>query len=59
MKSLRHTLEKFSLDADLNKLSCMMFKNWVNPPIFEESKAFFEIFPLPIYVVYNIDKTDI
>ena len=29
------------------------------PPIFEESKEFFEKCPLPIYVVSNIDRDDI
>ena len=37
----------------------MMFEHWVNPPIFEEAKAFFEMSPLPIYIVSNIDKSDI
>lgn len=29
------------------------------PPIFEESKEFFEKSPVPIYIVSNIDRNDI
>ena len=36
-----------------------MFEHWVKPPIFEESKKFFEISPLPIYIVSNIDANDV
>ena len=28
---------------------------WVKPPIFEDSKEFFEKSPIPIYIVSNID----
>ena len=37
----------------------MMFKHWIKPPIFEEAKQFFEICPVPIYIVSNIDRDDI
>lgn len=36
-----------------------MFEHWVKPPVFEESKQFFEISPVPIYIVSNIDRDDI
>ncbi len=58
-KSLVHTLERFSSDADAKELSEMMFAHWVKPPIFEDSHAFFENCPLPVYVVSNIDTADI
>ena len=58
-KSLVHTLERFSSDADAKELSEMMFAHWVKPPIFEDSHAFFEKSPLPVYVVSNIDTADI
>ena len=58
-KSLEHTLEQFESSADAKELSEMMFAHWVNPPIFEDSKEFFEKSPLPVYVVSNIDTTDI
>ncbi|MBR4914927.1 MAG: HAD family hydrolase [Clostridiales bacterium] len=58
-KSLVHTLEKFGSDADPKELSGMMFAHWVKPPIFDDSKEFFEKSPLPIYIVSNIDTADI
>ena len=36
-----------------------MFEYWVKPPIFEESKKFFDVCPVPIYVVSNIDRDDV
>lgn len=39
-------------------LSNLMFDHWVKPPIFEESKQFFEASPVPIYIVSNIDRDD-
>ena len=36
-----------------------MFEHWIKPPIFEETKQFFEVCPVPIYVVSNIDSDDI
>ena len=58
-KSLVHTLERFGSDADAKELSNMMFEHWIKPPIFEDSKEFFEKSPLPVYVVSNIDTSDI
>ena len=36
-----------------------MFAHWVKPPIFDESKEFFERCPVPVYIVSNIDTADI
>ena len=58
-RSLVHTLEKFGSDSDPKELSEMMFAHWVEPPIFEDSKEFFEKSTLPIYIVSNIDTADI
>lgn len=58
-KSLRNTLEKFKSSADADVLSNMMFEHWIKPPIFEDSRAFFENSQLPIYIVSNIDTQDI
>ena len=58
-KSLVHTLAKFQSTADAKELSNLMFEHWVKPPIFEDSKEFFEKSPLPIYIVSNIDTDDI
>lgn len=58
-KFIKHTLEKFASNENIDKLSNYMFEHWVKPPIFEESKKFFEISPLPIYIVSNIDANDV
>ena len=58
-KSLQHTLERFQCPASADELSGLMFAHWVKPPIFEDSKLFFEKCPLPIYIVSNIDTADI
>ena len=58
-KSLVHTLERFGSNANAKELSSMMFAHWIKPPIFEDSKPFFENSPLPVYVVSNIDTSDI
>ena len=36
-----------------------MFAHWVKPPIFEDSKEFFERSQVPLYIVSNIDTDDI
>lgn len=59
LKSLKNTIEKFGSNADATKLSGLMFEHWMKPPIFEESKEFFEKVPVPIYIVSNIDRDDV
>ena len=59
IQSLKDTIEYFSSTADAIQLSDEMFKYWMAPPIFEESKEFFEKCPVPIYIVSNIDRDDI
>ena len=59
IQSLKDTIEHFSSTADAIKLSDEMFEYWMAPPIFEESKEFFEKCPVPIYIVSNIDRNDI
>lgn len=58
-KSLDKTLREFKSNANPAELSEMMFAHWIKPPIFDESKEFFETCPVPIYIVSNIDTTDI
>lgn len=58
-KSLKNTLERFKSPADADVLSNMMFEHWIKPPIFEDSKLFFENSQVPIYIVSNIDTSDI
>ena len=58
-QSLSKTIQNFNSSADANSLSNLMFEHWVKPPIFEESKQFFEACPVPIYIVSNIDREDV
>ena len=58
-QSLDKMIQYFNSSADAEALSNLMFEHWVKPPIFEESKQFFEISPVPIYIVSNIDRDDI
>lgn len=58
-RSLDKTIKYFHSSADAEALSNLMFEHWVKPPIFEESKQFFETSPVPIYIVSNIDRDDI
>ena len=57
-ESLKKTIEYFNSTANAKELSDLMFAHWIKPPIFEESKQFFEMCPVPIYVVSNIDRDD-
>jgi len=58
-QSLIDTIDHFGSSEDGIKLSNEMFEYWVKPPIFEESKKFFDVCPVPIYVVSNIDRDDV
>ena len=58
-KSLEKTLREFKSNANPADLSEMMFAHWIKPPIFDESKEFFETCLVPIYTVSNIDTADI
>lgn len=58
-ESLEKTISHFRSSADPEKLSQQMFAYWMAPPIFEESKSFFAACPVPVYVVSNIDRTDV
>ena len=58
-RSLERTLNEFHSDADPAELSELMFAHWVKPPIFEESRQFFDECPVPVYIVSNIDRADL
>lgn len=58
-QSLNKTIQFFNSSADAETMSNLMFAHWMKPPVFEESKQFFEISPVPIYIVSNIDRNDI
>ncbi len=58
-QSIAHTIEKYGATLDAKELSRWMFEHWVKPPIFGEAKDFFDMCPVPIYVVSNIDTADV
>lgn len=58
-RSLKKTIQHFNSTANAKVLSNLMFDHWIKPPIFEESKQFFELCPVPVYVVSNIDRNDV
>lgn len=58
-QSLIDTIAQFGSCEDGAKLSNEMFEYWMKPPIFEESKQFFQECPVPIYIVSNIDRADV
>ncbi len=58
-ESIIDTIKHFGSSEDGVKLGNEMFEYWVQPPIFEESKQFFQNCPIPIYIVSNIDRADI
>ena len=58
-KSLEHTIARFGSSEDPGELSDLMFAHWRKPPIFEDSKPFFDKCPVPVYIVSNIDDQDI
>lgn len=53
-KSLENTLNKFHSSEDADRLSNLMFEHWVKPPIFDDTKDFFDRSPIPIYILYRI-----
>ncbi|MCM1103934.1 MAG: HAD family hydrolase [Clostridium sp.] len=59
LRSLEKTIKEFRSTANAADLSEMMFAHWVKPPIFEESRSFFESCPVPVYIVSNIDTMDL
>lgn len=59
IRSLRKTVERFLSSADPEEMSRLLFEHWRRPPIFTESKRFFEKCPVPIHIVSNIDTGDI
>ena len=58
-RSLEKTCKEFHSTADAVELSEMMFAHWIKPPIFGESKEFLETCPVPVYIVSNIDTSDL
>ncbi|WP_100406974.1 HAD family hydrolase [Bacillus solitudinis] len=57
--SLRNTLNHYSSTLKENELSEMLFNHWMKPAIFNDSLEFFKENTIPIYILSNIDRSDI
>ncbi|HLO11690.1 MAG TPA: HAD family hydrolase [Pseudoneobacillus sp.] len=57
--SLRNTLTEFNSTANENELLELMFHQWKNPSIYEDAVEFFEKNKLPVYILSNVDHSDI
>lgn len=57
--SLENTIRHFGSKEDALELSKGLFEFWVRPPLFKDSKMFFQHCPVPIIIVSNIDTDDI
>ena len=52
--SLEKTIQHFRSTADAEALSSLMFEYWVKPPVFEESKQFFDRCPVPVIFISSL-----
>ncbi|MFD2445319.1 HAD family hydrolase [Bacillus sp. CGMCC 1.16607] len=57
--SLKDTLLHFNSTANEDELLEIMFTPWKNPAIFTDAIEFFEKNTLPIYILSNVDQSDI
>lgn len=57
--SLELTVQHFNSTANSKNLCKLMFKHWLKPPIFDETKEFMIKAGLPICIVSNSDRKDI
>jgi 2-haloalkanoic acid dehalogenase type II len=57
--SLRNTLNHFGSKSKEDELSEKMFNHWIKPAIFDDAVDFFKLNKVPIYILSNIDRSDI
>jgi 2-haloalkanoic acid dehalogenase type II len=57
--SLRNTLAQFKSTANEGELLELMFQHWKSPTIYTDAVAFFEKNTLPVYILSNVDQSDI
>ncbi|HKL99635.1 MAG TPA: HAD family hydrolase [Mobilitalea sp.] len=58
-QSVENTLRHFKSTEEVERICDFLFEGWIKPPIFDEAKEFFEHTPVPIYMVSNIDRSDL
>lgn len=57
--SLNKTIQHFKSSCVADELVQKQFEHWQKPQIFEDSIAFFRSCELPIYIISNIDTSDV
>ncbi|WP_442598759.1 HAD family hydrolase [Neobacillus sp. D3-1R] len=57
--SLQNTLAHFQSSAKEEELLELMFSQWKSPAIYEDAVEFFEKNTLPVYILSNVDSSDI
>lgn len=57
--SLAATVQQFDAEIDIHGCLEELFQYWRTSPLFEETKIFLNICPLPFYIVSNIDRADV
>jgi 2-haloacid dehalogenase/putative hydrolase of the HAD superfamily len=57
--SLKSTLDHLGSTLYETELSELMFQHWRTSPLFDDAKIFFDHIDLPVYVLSNIDTSDL
>lgn len=57
--SLQNTLAHFHSKAKESELLELMFSQWKSPSIYTDAEEFFEKNKLPVYILSNVDRSDI
>lgn len=58
-QSLNMTIQHFNSSCITDDIIQEQFKHWQEPGIFDDSKVFIESCNLPIYIISNIDTSDV
>ncbi|MEK0313340.1 HAD family hydrolase [Cohnella sp. 56] len=59
LESLSDTIQYFRSSENPHEISDILYEHWMRPEIFEDSKEFIKRNTIPIYVLSNIDRSDI
>ncbi len=59
LQVISDTLARFGATGDAAALAEILFARWRQAPAFEDTKCFLQQSPAPVYVVSNIDRSDV
>lgn len=59
MLSIQQTISHFTSKADPLALSQILFDHWIRPAMYQDSLEFLCAVKLPVYILSNIDRSDI